>query len=134
VEFGLPEVGLGNILLGGGYARLLRAVGRSRPVQMVLDGRRMAAREAAERGLVARVFADAELGEDVLRVADEIRRFRTLALAKEATVRLEDGGLRNGVGVESVLCYLSVGTRDLGVATFLEKAEVRLVGWLGPCV
>jgi enoyl-CoA hydratase len=125
VEFGLPEVGLGNILLGGGYARLLRAVGRSRPVQMVLVGGRMAAREAAERGLVARVFADAELGEDVLRVADEIRRFtaETLALAKEATVRLEDGGLRNGVGVESVICYLSGGTWDLGVATFLEKPK-----------
>jgi enoyl-CoA hydratase/carnithine racemase len=121
VEFGLPEVGLGNILLGGGYARLLRAVGRSRPVQMVLVGGRMAAREAAERG----VFADAELGEDVLRVADEIRRFtaETLALAKEATVRLEDGGLRNGVGVESVICYLSGGTWDLGVATFLEKPK-----------
>ncbi|MBC7231005.1 MAG: enoyl-CoA hydratase/isomerase family protein [Actinobacteria bacterium] len=69
-RFGFPEARLGMIPCGGGTQRLVRLVGLRRAEELVLTGRILSAREAAEWGLINGVT-----GEDALeREADELAR------------------------------------------------------------
>lgn len=130
-QFGLPEITLGTIPGGGGCSRLLRAVGKSRAMEMILTGEKMDASEALQRGLVARVFQDVE---DVDRLVDEvsvvaekmaIHGVSTLMLAKEAVNAAEDAVLREGLNAEKKLYHMSFSTADFaeGTSAFVEKRK-----------
>jgi 2-oxoglutaroyl-CoA hydrolase len=73
--FALPEINLGTIPGSGGTQRIARIAGLGRAKEMIMRGRRIAAREAFDWGLVAEVVPDGEMDSAVARwVADMAAR------------------------------------------------------------
>ncbi|MEY4249678.1 MAG: hypothetical protein RJA87_1311 [Pseudomonadota bacterium] len=79
--FGLPEVSIGSIPGAGGTQRLIRAVGSSDALLMLLTGSRIAAAEALRIGLISRVVDPSELRKVALEIATQIAANAPLAVA-----------------------------------------------------
>ncbi|MFV0676934.1 enoyl-CoA hydratase/isomerase family protein [Variovorax sp. tm] len=79
--FGLPEVCIGSIPAGGGTQRIVRAVGQSDAMLMLLTGERIDAQEALRIGLVSRVVPPAELLVTAQSIARRIASNAPLAVA-----------------------------------------------------
>ncbi len=65
-QVGLPEVALGVLPGTGGTQRLARLLGKSKALEMMVEGTKMSVARAAEIGLVNKVW-DAESGDGFLR-------------------------------------------------------------------
>merc|ERR1711972_1045022 len=83
--FGQPEIKLG-VIPGGGTQRLIRQIGKSKAMSLILTGRNMSAEEAEKAGLAAQVVSPEELMPTALKMAEEIAGMGRLAvqLAKES--------------------------------------------------
>jgi len=79
-QFGLPEVRVGSIPGAGGTQRLIRAVGQSDAMCMLLTGERIDAEEALRIGLVSKVVTLATLQDTALRLARAITANAPLAV------------------------------------------------------
>lgn len=126
--FGQPEVKLGVIPGMGGTQRLIREVGKSRAMEMILTGERfMDAQEAAQRGLASRVVRgdhEALLAEAVALGKSIAALSRpAVALAKDAVNSAYETGLREGLRKERILFHATYGLGDQkeGMHAFLEK-------------
>ena len=73
-RIGLPEVGFAFVAGLGGTQRLVRMLGSSRAIEMLLDGHALSATEAAEIGLVHRVVAPDALADEVAALAGRLAR------------------------------------------------------------
>ncbi|KAM0500172.1 hypothetical protein ACHAPB_005670 [Verticillium nonalfalfae] len=122
-RFGLPEVTIGLLPGAGGTQRLTNAVGKFRAMKMILLGAPIPAAEALDAGLVAALFDDGQVLDNVLAVAQRLASSSRIALslAKESICRADDLGRDDDF--ERSLYYYSFGTRDKteGVAAFLGK-------------
>lgn len=101
----LPETTLGIIPGAGGTQRLTRLVGAARAKEMILLGRRLAAEEAREWGLVNRVVPEGgKLIDDVLAWIEPITDGAPIAQAAalEAIDRADDVSLEMGLELEKV--------------------------------
>jgi enoyl-CoA hydratase len=131
-RFGQPEINIGVIPGAGGTQRLTRALGKSRAMEMILTGEPMAAAEARERGLVARVVPDELVVEDALALAAQIATKSPLALrlAKEAVNAAYEMGLTEALAHERRLFYLLFASEDQkeGMAAFIEKRTPDFTG------
>jgi enoyl-CoA hydratase len=131
-KFGQPEIGIGVIPGAGGTQRLTRAIGKSRAMEMVLTGEPMEAREAEQRGLVARVVPDELVVEDALALAATIATKSPVALrlAKEAVNAAYEMNLTDALAHERRLFYLTFASEDQkeGMAAFLEKRQPEFKG------
>jgi enoyl-CoA hydratase len=131
-KFGQPEIGIGVIPGAGGTQRLTRAIGKSRAMEMVLTGEPMGAREAEQRGLVARVVPDELVVEDALALAATIATKSPVALrlAKEAVNAAYEMNLTDALAHERRLFYLTFASEDQkeGMAAFLEKRQPEFKG------
>lgn len=127
-QFGQPELNLGTIPGIGGTQRLIREVGKSRAMEMILTGKHfMGAQEAVQRGLACRVVP----GEDDALVAEAISLGKEIAkqskpvvaLAKESVNTAYEIGLTEGVKREQLLFYATFGLEDQkeGMSAFVEK-------------
>ncbi|KAH7915856.1 ClpP/crotonase-like domain-containing protein [Hygrophoropsis aurantiaca] len=123
--FGQPEIKLGTIPGAGGTQRLIRAIGKSKAMHMILTGDTINASEAESSGLVAKVLPVNEVFEAAVETARKIAGFSApvTAMAKEAVNEAEEVGLKSGLHFESRLYHSSFSLADHveGFGAFLEK-------------
>ncbi len=124
-KFGQPEINLGVIPGIGGTQRLVRAVGKSKAMDMILTGRTIDAVAAEASGLVARVVPADELLEAALALAADIAgKSRPVAIAaKEAVNVAFEGTLAEGLRFErqAFRATFALDDQSEGMAAFLEK-------------
>lgn len=128
--FGLPESHIGIIPGAGGTQRLVRAVGKSLAMDMLLSGRRIDAQEALQAGLVSRVTDSLE--EQALALATQVAKAAPLAamMIKKAVAASYEMPLSAGVAYERSLSALIADSEDraAGLAAFKNKQSPEFKG------
>jgi len=128
--FGLGEVRVGLVPLGGTHVRLPRQVPWAVAMQLLLTGRPISARRAYEVGLVNEVVAAEALMPTALRWAEALCENGPLAMrtAKEIAVRALE--LEPGFVLEKALGARVLASEDAreGPAAFVEKRKPRFRG------
>lgn len=131
-RFGQPEINLGIMPGAGGTQRLIRAVGKSLAMKMVLAGEMIDAHTALRAGLVAEVTPPEQCLERTLELARIIAAKPPLAvrLAKEALLKAFETPLENGLYLERKAYNLLAATEDRqeGIAAFLDKRQPLFTG------
>ena len=126
-KFGQPEINIGAIPGLGGTQRLVRAIGKSKAMEMCLTGRQITAEEAERAGLVARVVPTAELLDEAVKLAEKIAsQSRPLAmLVKEAVNRAFEVNLSEGLRFERRMFHAIFATEDQkeGMSAFADKRK-----------
>lgn len=126
-KFGQPELKVGTLPGMGGTQRLVRAIGKSRAMEMVLTGDIMDAQEAAARGLVSRVSASNTLVEEACKMAKTIAGQSTtnVLAAKECINIAYEMNLSSGLLYERRMFHASFATQDQkeGMNAFSEKRK-----------
>ena len=124
-QFGQPEIKLGVMPGAGGTQRLVREVGKSKAMDMILTSRNMNAAEAERLGLVARIVSLAELNAEAQKVAETIANMAlpVAMMAKEAINRAYEMPLSEGVRFERRLFHSMFALADQkeGMSAFVEK-------------
>lgn len=124
-RFGQPEIKLGVMPGAGGTQRLIRAVGKSKAMELILTGRLMDAAEAERAGLVARVVPAADLLADALKTAETIASMSlpSVMMAKDCVNRAYETTLTEGMRYERRTFHALFATDDQkeGMAAFIEK-------------
>ena len=128
-KFGQPEVNLGVSPGMGGSQRLVRAIGKSKAMEMCLTGRLMGAEEAEAAGLVARVVAPEDLLEEAVKTAGEIAEkslVATMAI-KEQINQAQEMTLAQGLLFERRTFHALFSSNDQkeGMAAFNEKRPAK---------
>ncbi|MCH2185027.1 enoyl-CoA hydratase [Myxococcota bacterium] len=104
---------------------LPRAIGSSRAFEIMLSGRDVSAREAADIGLVSRCVPDAELWDSALDLADQINGWSTqgVQLTKRMMwAGLETGSLASAIELEShTQLFVRLTTQNFEEATRARK-------------
>ena len=123
--FAMKHILNGIMPWDGGTQRLPRLIGRSRAIDMLLTGRRVAASEALEIGLVNEVVGQGKTSERAMELATLIAGHGPVALRylKEAVLNGMDGTLDQGLRLEADLSFLLQSTEDRseGISSFLER-------------
>ncbi len=126
-KFGQPEINLGIIPGAGGTQRLVRSIGKSKAMEMVLTGRMMDAQEAERANLVCRIVPVADLVAEAVKMGEKIASLSapSVAMAKEAVNVAYETTLREGVRFERRLFLSLFSTEDQkeGMAAFAEKRK-----------
>lgn len=131
-EFGLSEVRVGSMPGAGGSQRLVRCVGESLAMQMLLTGDRVDAATALRAGLVSDVVPMADLAARAREIADRIAANAPLSVrAVKRVVRLgADAPLSVGLELERFAFGAIRETEDRaeGRAAFADKRPPRYTG------
>jgi len=127
--FGQPEIKLGTIPGAGGTQRLVRAIGKSKAMELCLTGNQFKAAEAEKAGLVSKVLPQAELVPAALKLAEQIAEMSQpiVALCKEAVNTSFESSLAEGVHFERRLFHSTFATNDQkeGMKAFAEKRKAN---------
>ena len=130
--FGLPEVTVGIVPGGGGTQLLARRIGVARAKELVFTGRRIAAAEALELGLVTRVVPRADLEAATSELAGTICRSSPVGVreAKQAIDRALGVSLEVGIELEDLAWRRAVASDDRveGIAAFNDKRDPEWKG------
>jgi len=133
-KFGQPEVNLGLIPGYGGTQRLIRYVGRSKGLELMMTAEMINAHKALELGLVNYVVPQEELHAKCVGILNEIKTKSPFAVgAAIRAANAYDGVSPNpiygakGIGFETELaefgkCFVSEEIKE-GISAFLEKRK-----------
>ena len=128
--FGQPEVGLGITPGFGGTQRLARLVGMGMAKQLVYSALNIKADEALRIGLVNAVYPQAELMENVMKLANKIAKNAPIAVrnCKKAINEGLDADMDQAVAIEEKLFGDCFETEDqkYGMAFFLDKNKEKV--------
>ena len=126
-QFGQPEIRLGVMPGAGGTQRLVREVGKSKAMDMILSGRNMGAEEAERVGLVSRIVPLADLNAEALKIAETISNMSlpVAMMAKETIGRAYETPLAEGIRFERRLFHSQFALADQkeGMNAFVEKRK-----------
>lgn len=126
-KFGQPEINLGVIPGAGGTQRLVRAIGKSKAMEMVLTGNHIDAQQAERDGLVSKVFPADVLVDEAVKMAQVIasKGRVSIMMAKEAVNAADELTLAEGLRFERRLFHSLFATQDQkeGMSAFLEKRK-----------
>lgn len=126
-KFGQPEVTIGTIPGCGGTQRLIRAVGKSKAMDMILTGDMIDAQEARDYGLVTKVVEADQTVEQAVNLAEKIASLSQpiIAMAKETVNAAYEMTLAEGVRFERRIFHSTFSTNDQkeGMGSFLEKRK-----------
>ncbi|KAF9973678.1 hypothetical protein BGZ73_003045 [Actinomortierella ambigua] len=128
--FGQPEIKLGTIPGAGGTQRLVKAVGKSKAMEMCLTGSwNLTAEEAERGGLVSKVFPADKVVEEAVKTADKIASLSqpVVQMCKDAINQSFEVSLSAGLTFERRLFHATFGTNDQkeGMAAFAEKRKAN---------
>jgi len=129
-RFGAPIKNLGLVMAYAEMAPLVRLVGPSVALEILLEGRIFSAQEAKEKGLVTRIVPDAEVAAEARATAERIAEGAPLVARwhKQFARRLADP--RPLTEAERDACFDCFDTEDfrIGYAAFLAKRKPQFVG------
>jgi len=129
-KFGQPEILLGVIPGAGGTQRLIRAIGKSKAMEMVLTGNQINAQQAERDGLVAKVVPNDKLLESALAMGEKISSLSriSVAMAKETVNSAYELNLTEGLRFERRIFHSMFALKDQkeGMTAFVEK---RAANW-----
>lgn len=80
-KFGLPEIKLGIIPGAGGTQALIRSVGKSKAMEMIMTGNFISPEDALQHNLVSKVVPHEKLMEEALKIAKDIGSMSMCAVA-----------------------------------------------------
>ena len=127
--FGLPEVTLGTIPGCGGTQRLIREIGKSKAMEMILTGEFIKAQEAMNLGVVSKVVEQDKLLDEAIKTAEKIATFSrpTIAIAKDCVNAAYENHLNQGLEYEKRVFWSTFATEDQkeGMSAFAEKRKAE---------
>lgn len=126
-KFGQPEITLGTIPGCGGTQRLVKAVGKSKAMEIILGGGMLTAEEAQASGLASHVYPAAELVSEALKLATNIAKYSKpiAAMCKESVNASYELGLSEGLRFERRIFHSTFATQDqkIGMRAFMNKEK-----------
>lgn len=126
-KFGQPEIQLGVIPGGGGTQRLIRAIGKSKAMEMILTGDMIDAHQAERDGLVSKVVPKEKLLESALALGEKIASFSqpVVAMAKETVNASYEMTLDQGLRFERRIFHSLFALEDQkeGMGAFAAKRK-----------
>jgi len=131
-QFGQPEINLGIMPGAGGTQRLVRAVGQSLAMQMVLTGEAIGAQRALAAGLITEICQPELTVERAMAIATTIASKGPIAvqLARESVRRAGDMNLADGLRFERHAFTILAATDDRreGLDAFRNKRKPEFHG------
>jgi len=136
-KIGLPEVHLGVLPGTGGTQRLSRALGKSRAIELMVEGRNMSFEDALELGLVNKLLDADNEADFVAQCLDYARSFcppqrasGAVGLIKRAVQTGSETTLGVGLALERELqnrLFVADDAKE-GLAAYNEKRSPRFTG------
>jgi enoyl-CoA hydratase len=136
-QVGLPEVALGIMPGMGGTQRLTRLLGKSRAMELVVEGQNLPMESAREAGLVHKVWTTATNEDFLAQVIEYAHEFcpptrSSLAVGqiKRAVQGSSEVSLEQGLSLERELQQRLLASQDAkeGFTAFVQKREATFRG------
>ncbi|ANQ49760.1 enoyl-CoA hydratase/isomerase family protein [Flammeovirga sp. MY04] len=124
---GLPEIKLGLMPGNGGSQRLIRLIGKSKALEMLVTGDPVQPEEALRVGLVNHLYTQETFENEVIVFAEKLSKGPSMAItaSKESVYKGLELSMEEGLKLESQLVDQLYDTEDAkeGNLAFVEKRE-----------